>query len=129
MWVIVRPLYIPQKTFGDQASRNNGRCADDFFNPGAAEIKRICIHVDLDTVNIYLLTDIAGNEIDVIATLFEIIILLFCRAIGEVKRSCDIRSNYFLIWVQREEKLVEHPNMVACLHRDIVFPVDRKSTR
>ena len=127
MRVIVTAGYIAEFPFGDQAAchgaggANNALCRVAFKSIGiAAQVNRYAVNLDL-------LADIPGDDIGIVAALCQVIIFLFCRFIGEVKRFGQVGLDDFIIRVKRKEKLMERPDMVTRLYCDIVLSVGGKS--
>ena len=85
MWIVVRALNISQEPFCNETSCYNGRCPNDLLNCIAAEVKRILICINSNAIDLNLLAYIPGNDVGVIAILSQIIVLLLCGSVSEVK--------------------------------------------
>jgi len=81
---MIGPRYISQVTFGDQTAGNNRSGPDYLLFRFVCKVKGIMIGVDADTINLNRLADIARDDIGIVAILFQVIILLFGRSIGQV---------------------------------------------
>jgi hypothetical protein len=127
MWIIIGLLlHIPDLPTGHQLP---GYCAarpDKLF--GRVTGERIWKLVTLQTRTVYLdpLRDVRGDQVIEISGLLEVIVLVFGRFVGQVKRFGDIGLYGLVIRAKIEKILVKSLNMVSQLYRQIALPVGRE---
>lgn len=87
----------------------------------APEVERVRRDVNADTVNGDLLAYIAGDDVGIVSVLAQVVILPFYGAVTEIKCFADILLYRLIVRGQCKEKMMEDPDVVTRLHRDVVF--------
>ena len=121
--VVVTPAHIAQIPLGNQASHGGRCCTDQFFCRVTFECEGVSVHIESDAVHTDLLADVPGNQVCVVTVFPQVVVLPFGAFIGQVQRFADIRLDHFIVRVEAEKILVECPDVVAGLYRDICFSV------
>jgi hypothetical protein len=115
-------------TFGNERACENTGFPD---NPEFAVVPEIIWRlagVNQNTVGIeYLLTDVAADNIGVVASFREIIVLLLGAIIRQVESSGKVAFDDLFVGLQRVEIEMEHFYVVPDLDRKRVFAIDGHS--